>query len=325
MKLKAEEENLQRSQDHHTTYRSSEDRSRKQPNAPSFDSRILGTAMRDIGSQHKVTSIPEDSVNYVALALRSRLQDLITGMIAAAEHRVRAQFDKPPALYEDGTPMWSVVVRRDTKKQLEALEKMEREEEQRQRKERKIREEAESQAAAAVLSQGSEMAAPDGAAVGGDDGMAVDSGTPIPKKQKKKKDGPGVTAKNMSEDVQKRLSNAVASQAAGLGRRQYAWMNAGGGVAAAAAAAKKEKSTPPATGTPGGTTATGAATQTGTTTQPTNGSSWSKPYFSTQKNSASPAPQDEDKTVVTMRDAMFVISRERGHGAGRGAASRAWV
>ena len=67
--------------------------------------------MRDIGSRHKVNKVPEDAVNYLALALRTRLQGLITAMAGAAEHRARAQFDKPPGMYEDGTPMWSVVVR----------------------------------------------------------------------------------------------------------------------------------------------------------------------------------------------------------------------
>ncbi|TFY62689.1 hypothetical protein EVG20_g6613 [Dentipellis fragilis] len=105
--------------------------------AQNFETRFLGPTMRKIGTRHRVTKVPEDSVNYVALALRARLSDLITGMIAASTHRTSTQFDREPSLYEDGTPMWGVNVRQDVAKQLAALEKGEREEEMRVRRERK--------------------------------------------------------------------------------------------------------------------------------------------------------------------------------------------
>lgn len=277
---------------------------RRQPPKLAFDNRVIGTIMRDIGTQHKVSKVPEDAVNYVALALRTRLQDLVKAMIAASEHRTEAQYDREPSLYEDGTPMWSVVVRRDTRKQLEALEKVEREEEMKIRRERKERADAAAtQAAAVAAAQASGSAVADGG--GFDDLMDGSSG----KKAKKKKDGPGVTARNMSEDVQKRLSNAVATQAAGLGRGKYAWMNAGN--VSAAAAKPKTAGTPP-----GAPTTTAPQTQVG---------SWSKPYVpATVKSGASPAAEEDPRRTVTMRDALFVVEKERGHGGGRGAA-RGWV
>ncbi|EJD01705.1 uncharacterized protein FOMMEDRAFT_135856 [Fomitiporia mediterranea MF3/22] len=327
--LRAEEETLQRSQDYYNTYRTYEDRSRKQPNSPSFDTRVLGQTMRTISTHHKLSRIPEDCVNYLALALRTRLQGLIEPMIRAANHRTTAQFDRAPSLYEDGTPMWSVVVRRDTKKQLEVLERVEREEEMKLRRERRERAEAAAAAAAASAAQTGSPSL-DGAGGGGSgaddpmDGTGGAGGTA--KKAKKKKEGPGVTAKNMSEDVQKRLSNATAAQAAGLGRRNYAWMNAGGAAtppptkpkpAASTSAASPAKENMQTAGQ--GTSTTGTGSQTA--------SSWSKPYVpASAKGSASPAPGEEDKTVITMRDAMFVVERERGHGGGRGSfAGRPWV
>jgi hypothetical protein len=45
------------------------------------------------------------------------------------------QFDHPASLYENGTPMWSIVVRSDVAEQLAALEKTEREEEMKVRRE----------------------------------------------------------------------------------------------------------------------------------------------------------------------------------------------
>jgi len=114
--------------------------------------------MRTIGTQHKVTRIPEESVNYLALALRARLQDLVTAMIAASHHRTDTQFDRPASLYEDGSPMWSIVVRSDVAKQLAALEKIEREEETKIRKERKERAEMTAAHAAALQAQANGMA-----------------------------------------------------------------------------------------------------------------------------------------------------------------------
>ena len=128
---------MQRGADQYQTYRPYEDRSRKQPATPNFDTRFLGPTMRNIGTKHKVLKVPEDSVNYVALALRARLHDLLVAMAAASAHRTESQFDRSPSTYTDGTPMWRVSVRRDVAKQLQALERVEREEEMRIRHERK--------------------------------------------------------------------------------------------------------------------------------------------------------------------------------------------
>ena len=297
--------------------------------------------MRTIGTQHKVTRIPDESVNYLALALRARLQDLVTAMIAASHHRTDTQFDRPASLYEDGSPMWSIVVRSDVAKQLAALEKIEREEETKIRKERKERAEMTAAHAAALQAQANGMASGQAMDLGG--GMDDSEGGA---KKKRKKDGPGVTARNMSEDVRKKMSNAVATQAAGLGGK-YSWMTA----ANASTPAPKTKlavtttaATPLAitAGTTSTATAAGVPTALATTTTPAASaaassaaaaaaaaaSSWARPYVPTKKsNSVAPTqtPTEEDtRTSVTIRDAMFVIEKERGHGGGRGAA-RGWV
>lgn len=261
--------------------------------------------MRTVGTTHKVTKIPEDSVNYLALALRVRLQELVTAMITAAAHRHDTQFDRSASLYEDGNPMWSIVVRTDIAKQLAVLERIEREEEMKVRRERKERSEL---AAAQSSNYGTQQSVGDG---------DFDDEEAIQPKKKKKKEGPGVTARNMSEDVRKKMSNAVASQAAGLSTGKYAWMNA----AAGASTPGKTKSR---TSTPGpSTTTTNPATSTTTTTTAQQmGSSWVRPYVSTTtKQSSSKEERDEDlRRKVTLRDALFVLEKERGHGGGRGSA-----
>ncbi|PPQ75519.1 hypothetical protein CVT26_012543 [Gymnopilus dilepis] len=332
--LRAEEETLQRSHDTHQPYRAYEDRTRKQPPKPAFDTRILGATMRTIGTHHKITRVPEESVNYLALSLRARLQDLITAMIAASHHRTDTQFDRPASLYEeDKSPMWSIVVRSDVAKQLAVLERIEREEEMRVRKERKERAEMTAAHTAALAAQANGMAAQAAAA-----GEAAEETEGGPKK-KRKKDGPGVTARNMSEDVRKKMSNAVATQAAGLGGK-YAWMTAANAASPApkpkretTAAATATTTTSAAAGTPTATTttaatsATPAAAGTSAATAATTTSSWARPYVSKKTAAAATkeaAAEEDNRTVVTMRDAMFVIEKERGHGGGRGAA-RGWV
>ncbi|KAG2105037.1 transcription initiation factor TFIID component TAF4 family-domain-containing protein [Suillus discolor] len=307
--LRAEEESLQRSHDSHQSYRTFEDRSRKQPTTPSFDTRFLGTTMRSIGTEHKVTKIPEDSVNYLAIALRARLQDLVTTMVAAANHRTDTQFDRPASQYENGTSMWSIVVQSDVAKQLAALEKIEREEEMKVRRERKERADMAAAHAANLAAQAS-----------GGNAMAVDGDEEGGAKKKKKKEGPGVTARNMSEDVRKKMSNAVASQAAGISSK-YSWMNA----ANASTAAAKPKPAASSTATTSTATTTTPATTTAPAASTAPATSWARPYIGGKKGSPT-SPQtaeDDDRMLITMRDAMFAIEKERGHGGGRGSA-RGW-
>ncbi|KAI0355455.1 hypothetical protein OH77DRAFT_1496162 [Trametes cingulata] len=308
--LRAEEETLQRSNDNYYSYRPYEDRSRKQPAKPNFDTRILGQTMRNIGTQHKVPKIPEDAVNYVALALRTRLQDLLTAMIAAAQHRTDAQFDRAPSTYEDGRPMWSVAVRADVAKQLAVIERVEREEEMRIRRERKERLEAAAAAQSAALAAAATGGTTDGAGT-------EDEGGP---KKKKKKEGPGVTARNMPEDLRKKMSNAVAKQAAGLGTSKYAWMTSASAANGSATPAKAKPAAQPATpraSTPATTTAPAASAS-------TSGGGWARPYQSSKPNAQQQQQQDDGRLAVTLRDAIFVIENEKGHGGGRGAA-RGWT
>ncbi|KAF8076861.1 transcription initiation factor TFIID component TAF4 family-domain-containing protein [Lyophyllum atratum] len=319
--LRAEEETLQRSHEPQHSYRSFEDRTRKQPSTPAFDTRHLGTTMRTVGTQHKITKIPDDVTNYLALALRARLQDLVTAMITASHHRTDTQFDRPASLYEGGSPMWSIVVRSDVAKQLAALEKVEREDETRIRKERKDRQEMAAAHAAALAAQANGTANP----------MSADYDDEGNPKKKRKKDGPGVTARNMSEDVRKKMSNAVATQAAGLGGK-YAWMNASNAAAAPKAKPGATVTTGAGAGAAAGGSpnpAGGAGTPVTTTTLAQGGgaNTWARPYVPAKKSETPTATAEEEedtRTLVTMRDAMFVIEKERGHGGGKGAA-RGWV
>ena len=268
------------------------------------------------------------------------MQDLITAMVKAAKYRTDGGFDRPAGFYEavDGgepTPMWSILVRNDVAKQLAAIEKVEREEELRIRKDRKERAEMQAAHAAALAAQAAGASNIGEGGVGDDDSRMGGTGAT---KKKRKKEGPGVTARNMSEDVRKKMSNAVATQAAGLGGR-YAWMTSANTTGGAGAAKPKI----------GGTSTTTGGASTTSAPVPAMGSSWARPYIPTMRKPGAPggtattfgpgtgggvgaigSGQAESEeaaaalTRVTMRDAMFVIDRERGHGGGRGSA-RGWT
>ncbi|KAJ7201255.1 transcription initiation factor TFIID component TAF4 family-domain-containing protein [Mycena pura] len=282
-----------------STSRVTLDRTRNGPLNPNFDPDVLKPRLAAIATHHKLAGgVPDVAASYIALALRKRLERLVQQMSVAARQRTDTQFDRP-ALYSEGLPMWSIVVRSDVAKQVAVLERIEREEETKVRRERKERAEMTAAQTAALAAQ----AAAGGAGMDFDDDG--EGG-----KRKKKKDGPGVTARNMSEDVRKKMSNAVASQAAGIGGK-YSWMNA---TNAAAAAAKPIKSTS-ASSTPAATPATSSTTA-------TPGSGWARAYVP-KKAAATPAlapePVEEDtRTAITIRDAQFVVEKERGGGRAKG-------
>ncbi|KAJ6541938.1 transcription initiation factor TFIID component TAF4 family-domain-containing protein [Mycena capillaripes] len=307
--LRAEEEKLRSTttQSAASSSRVKLDRSRTQPLNPNFDLEVLKPRLAAIAAHHKLAGgVPEETATYVALALRTRLEQLVEQMSVAARHRTDTQFDRSAPLYGEGLPMWSLVVRSDVAKQAAVLERIEREEETKVRRERKERAEMTAAHAAALAAQA--------AGTGGAASMEYDDDEGG--KRKKKKDGPGVTARNMSEDVRKKMSNAVASQAAGLGGK-YSWMNASN---AAAAAAKPVKATSATPATPSSTAATPAST--------TTGSGWARAYVP-KKTGAAPEPapevvEEDTRTAITIRDAQFVVEKERGHGGGRGS-GKGWT
>lgn len=102
------------------------------------------------------------------------------------------------------------------------------------------------------------------------------SSTPLPKPKK----APGSTARGLSEQAQKRVSNSVALQSAGIARKS--WMFAGNTAGAASpspasrlqAAGKKVEGGRPSSGLAGG--AEGDATP----STPAGPSSWAKPFLS---------------------------------------------
>ncbi|KAJ7242942.1 transcription initiation factor TFIID component TAF4 family-domain-containing protein [Mycena rebaudengoi] len=284
--VQAEEEGLQRPHEQNQPFRPYEDRSKKQSARPNVDVGFLGATMRTIAAHHKVASVPEESVNYLALALRARLQDLVTAMIRAARHRTDAQFDRPASLYDDGSAVWGILVRSDIAKQLAALEKVERAEETRAREVRTLREDAVNAALSAVLA-------------GRDEPFSAPADDHATRKRPKKA--------AMSEDVGRKMVNMEASRAAGIAGK-YAWMTVGNNTAGPKPAGA-------------GAAPAGAAE----TPPPREGNGWARPYKTTNIALGPPPLANADQRMpITIRDAMFIVEKERGHGGGRGSA-KGWT
>ncbi|KAF7727271.1 hypothetical protein EC973_007787 [Apophysomyces ossiformis] len=183
-----------------------------------------------------ITKIDSDFLSYLALATQDRLRSLIEQMVAASKHRVMSQNFDPPPVDENGHPLYKILLQQDVKKQLLAIERVEREEE---RKRKEILAERERRA---------QMGDAEGGAGGDED---------KPKKKKKDKEmGPGVTARNMSEDIRKKHTNETALMSAGGVRKS--WMLTGMGKDQNNAAANRASPTPAVSPPPAGTpTATG--------------------------------------------------------------------
>ncbi|KAF8328303.1 hypothetical protein F5887DRAFT_1008573 [Amanita rubescens] len=153
--------------------------------------------MRTIGTSHKVTRVPDDAMNHLALALRARLRGLPN---TAPLHNSTALPLDTPIINQCGLSS-SVQTSQNSLRR-----GAEREEETRIRRERKERAELAAAHAAALAAQANAAGAALGAGLAEDDEGGA--------KKKRRKERPGVTARNMSGDVQKKMSNAVATQAA---------------------------------------------------------------------------------------------------------------
>lgn len=120
--------------------------------------------------------------------------------------------------------MYHELLHSDPAKQLAALERVDREEENRRRRARAEREEAEAAAEAGGGDVDADMANGTGEGASGPSTPRPGTGD----SKKKKKMGPGVTARNMSEDVRKRLADSTAMRNLGLSGSKYSWLSGSG-------------------------------------------------------------------------------------------------
>ncbi|CAO1638969.1 unnamed protein product [Sympodiomycopsis kandeliae] len=202
----------------------------------------LSTRVHSIASQHDLPGgIDSETLNVLSAAARIRFRNLIEAMVAASRHRCWSTHQRSPPMHQrvtedplDGSrktkltkrPMYHEELVSDPSSWIAAIEKADRGEEAKARRRRAQRQkEALMAANGGVMPSGSNLSgeAGDGQDLGGGGEASVGEGWD--KKRKKP-----VSARNMSEDVRRRLANNTAARALG-GPATPKWTMMGGGGA----------------------------------------------------------------------------------------------
>ncbi|KAK4056501.1 hypothetical protein OIO90_002348 [Microbotryomycetes sp. JL221] len=266
---------------------------------------------------------------------------------------------------------WDTIVFEDTEKLLGVIERVDREEERRRRRERMLRDQKEEEeralAEAIAESERAEQEAnggsggvtgtpasggpstprPGGGGAGGVNAGGTTGGggtdTPIDKdgkplkKKSKKKASEVSVARNMSEDVKKRLTDQVAMRWSGT--KNFAWLNPGSASGSFGSPTPSNlpkpkfapgSSLPPPTFAPSTSSGltNGGNTTLGSndfgTNQPSLMSSHLTrlsgvpPLHDAQRESQIKEDWERGRCIVEMSDLLFVLDRERGAGIGKG-------
>ncbi|KAG0213601.1 hypothetical protein BGX28_004018 [Mortierella sp. GBA30] len=238
---------------------------------------LLKATVERIASSHKLQSIDPDVLAYLAMAAQERLRGLTEQMIQASKHRGQTLATAVPPTYDGEHAMYKIGVSQDVKKQLLAIERVEREEETK-RKEQIAERERRIAAGEDLDENGEPRVGGAGSGVGGVGGAG---GAGAKKGKKQKEGGPGVSARNMSEEARKKVANQTALGFVGGTGRSYSWMMGGGGAggsggAGPASPLPSSTATPAAAASPG-VTAAGSPSASGSGGVSTGGASTSKP------------------------------------------------
>lgn len=283
----------------------------------------LAYKVHTLAQQHGL-SVDAAVLNYLSLAARTRLKNILESMIASSRHRSWSSHQHPPPIFPSTSePMYHEQIISDPIKQLAALEKAERGQEARRRRERLARDQESSALAAGY----------------GADDMDIDDGTGTPKpdgRKRPKKVGPGVAARNMSEDVRKRLADSTAMRNLGGGSTKYSWLSGGSSFPSTfsplgAKKAKAEQGAAEDATTPGrlpkpkfapqpsvsNWSSAGAAdtNSAGSTANPVSTGAWGDVAA---RQAAKEEEERQARLKVTLRDALFALEYERRAGVGHG-------
>ncbi|SPO48847.1 uncharacterized protein PSANT_06538 [Moesziomyces antarcticus] len=313
--LQAEEEAIQRREQLMQQSRTAQHRG-AQPDDDEVFLQIypLAYKVHTLAQQHGL-SVDAAVLNYLSLAARTRLKNMLEAMIASSRHRSWSSHHHEPPLYASTSqPMYDEHILTDPVKQLAALEKAERGDEAKRRRERLARDE-ESSAAAAGLDADMDL----------DDGTTKADGRKRPKKM-----GPGVAARNMSEDVRKRLADSTAMRNLGGGSSKYSWLSGGSSFPGSFSPLGAKKSKPEADDAksasrlpkpkfapqPAVSNWSGGASDAGAA--PSSNASTGAWGDVTARQAAKDEEERQARLKVTLRDALFALEYERRAGAGHG-------
>ncbi|KAJ1963536.1 hypothetical protein IWQ62_003181, partial [Dispira parvispora] len=198
-----------------------------------------------IMAKFHISQVDDDTLNYLALAAEDRLRTLVEQMVQASKHRTRSHNLAPPALDEQGHPLYQIAVHQDVRKQLMALERVDKEQERQWKLHvlgREQRMHGPTEEAAVGDAARSQATVPmsrtaSGAAPGGDSSQAAK----VTKRRRREPTSAvsGALARSMSEDIRNKITNQTALLSVGAVRRS--WMMAGNNDASPATPSPAER------------------------------------------------------------------------------------
>ncbi|EIW69136.1 hypothetical protein TREMEDRAFT_31230, partial [Tremella mesenterica DSM 1558] len=178
---------------------------------------VLRDQADQAGKEHGMT-FDLDAMNFVAVAAESRIRAIIQSSIHAQQHRASTSHLHAPPLSSTGKPLWSHAIRSNPNAVMEALTRQNRDAEQTFRATRMDRLARETELAR-VRDRAEQSNEESGPSTPRADGTPTfGAGGTADKKRNTKK-----SARDVSAEVQIKMSNATALRQAG-GRKQYAWM-----------------------------------------------------------------------------------------------------
>ncbi|WAQ84621.1 hypothetical protein PtA15_5A194 [Puccinia triticina] len=248
-----------------------------------LDKPALTLMVQHIAASFQLKTLEPAILDVLTQAAEARIHSLIVDSIGAKDHRVSSSHLRPPPLYTTSPPKKGKQKEREPMAMYDQIvyEQPER-----------------------ILSIQASISASLEAA--GRHGETHEKTGPV-KKKKRKREGPGQLARNMSEDARARQSNQTAMRSVG-GRSKYSWLS--GGVVAAGS---KPLSSPLVANLP-------APKFAPTNTQgPTHAD---RPQLGGILSDIHPAHLAE---TVGLNDTLFALERERGTGAGKDSFALLWV
>lgn len=332
-----------------------------------LDKPALTLMVQHIAASFQLKTLEPAILDVLTQAAEARIHSLIVDSIAAKDHRIASCHLRPPPLYPVSPPkgkqkerepeaMYDQLIYDRPERILSMLARVEGEEERKARLERESNEVDRESSSTGMVPNTKDPTQPTRSSNHySDPSDQADKLGQVRKEKKRKREGPGQQARNMSEDARARQSNQTAMRSVG-GRSKYSWLSGGvvsnsqstarglsttNPIMASLPAPKFAPQAPPlgsqanlssSQDRPKPTSVSRMTTTTSTTTTTTqaNKDRTIGSIVGSKKDShpsrlgglLPPKHLSHESTQVGLNDCLFALERERGTGAGRGTGTK---
>jgi len=266
-------------------------------------------------------SLKSDTLDLIAAAVQHRLRNLFDDILLSRHHRLGATASRRPPMYRDSmgkdsddlASMWDIEVEDDTAKILNVIARVEREEERAARRERTAREqqeqeEQEEEAARLAASQKDQEE--------GGDASAAEAKR---KEKKRKRESAAANARNLPEEMQKKMTDASARHTLFGGNQKYAWLQGNTSTSGANGSSTPRSSTASKSKP---TNASSPLTNSSSMLGPSGLNASISNFGNATTTAVLPDEYDPPSTII-WQDLLFALENERGSGAGKGTGAQA--